>query len=169
MRERDIVRHIARPDWGLGVVVISEADRHCEVIFEDHGRVKLALAVAASKLLAVASADVPATSGGLLDPSRWPAVERRATAVRCEHCREPLNESRSDASGQWKACSECSKRDGHQHVFHAYPDSFGAAQPREGVVASRAALRAADHCDDCRRKGRRAKLTGRPCSDVAAH
>jgi Protein of unknown function (DUF3553) len=165
MRERDIVKHTARPEWGLGVVVTGQADRHCEVLFEDHGRVKLALGLAESKLHVVPTADVPSTSG-LLDPARWPEVERRATASRCEHCREPLHESRWDPSDQWKSCPACSRRDGHQHLFHPYPDAYDAYNTSVPRPTHASPEGSQSNCQDCRRKGRRPRLTARTCRDV---
>jgi hypothetical protein len=63
-----LVRHSARAEWGLGVV-ISTSSSHIDVAFEHRGLARISVALA-SKLEPIERDEVPAGSP-LLDRARW--------------------------------------------------------------------------------------------------
>jgi hypothetical protein len=73
MEPGTLVRHRARPEWGLGVVVAHGPGEKVQVAFEHRELVKLDFAIATAKLEVVDRGAVPAGSP-LLDPSRWPEL-----------------------------------------------------------------------------------------------
>ena len=48
----------------------------------------------------------------------------------CQHCGKPLNISQHTADGIYKSCPRCSAKDGEEHIFFPYPDSFGETTKR---------------------------------------
>lgn len=161
-KEGDFVRHRAKPDWGAGKVTAVTTDK-IEIRFS-HGHVTLKLDVAAP-LLEAAPAPVNALRGS---SSRASAHAGAATSSRgsdrtapCESCHTPLNRSRRSRDGQWKSCPDCSVRDGAQHVFYPYPDSFGVSQAR---VTGEDADGAQSYCSSCRGRGSKSIGAGRSCA-----
>lgn len=52
----------------------------------------------------------------------------------CQHCGKPLNISQHTADGMYKSCPRCSVKDGEEHIFFSYPDSFGETTKRSAIT-----------------------------------
>jgi Protein of unknown function (DUF3553) len=76
MKAGTFVRHRARPDWGLGHVLLVSS--HYSIEFESHGLVKLAPALANAHLEVVDEATVPA--GHPLRAGKKPRGTKRVAA-----------------------------------------------------------------------------------------
>jgi hypothetical protein len=169
MKAGDIVRHKARAEWGIGVIVEISA-KTLDVNFEGRGRRRLALAFAAPLLEHVLASTVAADSA-LLDPVRWlelelPPEDRTGTRTArgdhpCEHCGRPLRRSQYSGDGFQKSCPRCSANDGAQHVYYVTPDAFGTSEKRENDKTTSGVQ---SHCYVCREIDRPYPLTR--CSAV---
>ena len=51
--------------------------------------------------------------------------------MNCIICGKPLNESQYVRNDEYKSCPRCSTLNGEEHVFFAYPESFGQSNKRE--------------------------------------
>ena len=141
-KEGDFLRHRGKPEWGTGRVVSVSGDK-IQIRFA-HAPVTLRLDIAAS-MLEVAEAPVK-----LPGKTR---THKAGTTVRnapCNVCGIALNRSRRSKDGHWKSCPECSVRNGMEHVFWPYPDSFGESQAR---VSGEDAAGAQSHCAGSRSRG----------------
>lgn len=119
----DVVRHQGQADWGLGKVVGLTGDGKVMVQFAGRpSDVTLSAAGAAAHLA--------------LDAGEWQEVRRpkgrgkaaaAAAALKktpCITCSRELTQSFAYARAGWKACPECSAKNGRQHVLRPYPHSF---------------------------------------------
>jgi len=141
-KEGEFLRHRGKPEWGTGTVVSVSNDK-IQIRFV-HGVVTLRLDIAASLLEA---AEAPAVL------PRKTRTHKAGTAARnapCSVCGAALNRSRRSKDRHWKSCPECSVRDGLQHVFWPYPESFGVSQAR---ISGEDAEGAQSHCAGCRSRG----------------
>lgn len=158
MEQGSFVRHRARPEWGIGRVLL--VGTHYNVQFEGHGLVKLSTAVADSHLEIVDEADVPAEHP--LRGGKKSGGSRRSTGTLCRHCDRPLNRSVYSESGTLKSCPHCSEADGHSHVFYAHPEDFGLSDAR---VNSETPDGVQSYCKSCRQGV--PSTGGKRCEDVA--
>lgn len=69
----------------------------------------------------------------------------------CECCGRQLNigtlHKYDDAGNEYKSCPRCSDTNGHEHVFHRHPESFGQTDAR---VTPRNPDGDQSYCVDCR-------------------
>jgi Protein of unknown function (DUF3553) len=138
----DFLRHRSKPDWGTGKVVSISGDK-IQVRFA-HGPVTLRLDIAGTML---EPAEAPASLPGRTRTHKAGTTARNAP---CSVCQVALNRSRRTRDGNWKSCPECSVRDGMEHVFWPYPESFGVSQAR---ISGEDAEGAQSHCAGCRSRG----------------
>ena len=81
----------------------------------------------------------------------------------CTHCGNILSEVQWKDSNNWKSCPHCSSRNGSEHIFYPYPESFGTTSARatrehpEGPQS---------YCTACRGKGEPDLAKSRYCSDI---
>ncbi|MDG0876410.1 hypothetical protein ABEX25_22085 [Paenibacillus thiaminolyticus] len=68
----------------------------------------------------------------------------------CTSCEKPLNASQWSSDGKYKSCPSCSTRNGTEHVFFPYPDSFGTT-PKRATAAHPEGPQS--HCTSCRGTG----------------
>lgn len=107
----DLVRHKTKEDWGIGRVAGQTSDGKVLIKFSGRtGDVLLTAAGAASHL-------------SLDKEAQWqdaPKGKKRVAAIKkvpCSTCAKDLRQSFAYQSGGWKACPECSAKNGKQHVF----------------------------------------------------
>lgn len=158
----DVVRHQGMAEWGLGKVQGLTGD----------GKVVIKFAGRPSDVMLTASG---ASTHLTRDDSEWqdgPRAKGRRTAkakvakkMPCITCAKELTQSFAYAKAGWKACPECSARNGRQHVLRPYPGAFEAADT-DGVVA-RGDSAHAGWCLSCQSNG--AVVLGEPklCSDFS--
>ena len=138
MKVGEFVRHDARPEWGIGVVVAWGTDK-CTINFEHRAQAILSIASIGNWLEKVAPTQIEEGSA-LLDPNRWGelvlAPEKRVkpgtkpNITTCQHCAEILNRGQYSSDRRQKSCPRCSVADGAEHVFYACPDGFGRSEER---------------------------------------
>jgi hypothetical protein len=138
MKVGDLVRHTARLEWGVGVLVVVDATRYT-INFEHRDQAILTIAAASKWLETVDPATVPSDSA-LRDPDRWSELELAPehrhkksggrAKVPCAHCHKPLNNGQYSKDRKLKSCPQCSVEDGTQHVFYPCPDGFGRSEER---------------------------------------
>lgn len=155
-KEGEYLRHRNKPEWGTGKVVAVSGDK-IEVRFP-HGPVKFRLDIAGTMLEA---AEAPPKVPG---KTRMHEAGTTARNAPCSACGIALNRSRRSADGHWKSCPECSVRDGMEHVFWPYPESFGVSQAR---VSGEDAEGAQSHCSGCRSRGANYGNDRRSCGHFA--
>jgi len=54
--------------------------------------------------------------------------------MNCEHCGKPLKDAQYNATESLKSCPNCSKIDGHQHIYYNYPEAFGTTELRSTMT-----------------------------------
>ena len=65
----------------------------------------------------------------------------------CEICGKPLNESQYSNDKRYKSCPKCSTKNGKQHVYYTYPESFGVTNTRTTKNSPEGAQ---SYCTSCR-------------------
>ena len=152
----DLVRHRTKDDWGLGKVVSLTGDGKVNITFAGRqGDVMLTKLAAESHLK-------------LDESSEWqtPAAKRKAKVVKkvlCITCGKDLRQSFAYAQAGWKACPECSWKNGKQHVLRKYPDGFEAPSTNGAVTLGDAAQ--AGWCLSCQAKVEVPEGGSKNCSD----
>ena len=153
----DLVRHRTKDDWGLGKVVSLTADGKVVTTFAGRqGDVMLTKAAAESHLQLDESAE-------------WqtPAPKRKAKVAKkvlCITCGRDLRQSFAYAAHGWKACPECSHKNGKQHVLRPYPAAFEAPE-RNGAIAHGDSTHAG-WCLNCQAKEPVPEGAFKVCSDI---
>jgi hypothetical protein len=157
----DVVRHQGMVEWGLGKVQALTGDGKVVVRFAGRpGDVMLTASGASTHLT--------------LDEGEWQDAPRKGKRVAkakvakknpCITCAKELTQSFAYAKGGWKACPECSAKNGRQHVLRPYPAAFEAPDA-EGVVA-RGNSAHAGWCLSCQSSGAVVLPEPKVCSDFA--
>lgn len=68
----------------------------------------------------------------------------------CKVCDNALNESQYSSDVNYKSCPSCSKANGEEHVYYAYPDAFGTTQKRSSTSRPEGPQ---SYCARCRGRG----------------
>lgn len=84
------------------------------------------------------------------------------TPAPCPECQDPLRTSRWTTDHQWKACPECSGREG-MHIYHPYPEAFGETDARASGAQPDGPQ---SWCAACR--SQQAQIPGWTCAEVRA-
>jgi hypothetical protein len=156
-----VVRHQRQADWGVGKVVSLTGDGKLMVKFS--GR-------PGDVMLTAAGAETYLT----YDDSEWqdaprPKGRKAKSAVLkkmpCITCSKDLKQSFAFGQAGWRACPECSAKNGRQHVLRPYPDAFEASDANGNVVPGDSAQ--AGWCLSCRSNGAVVLPEPRLCSDFA--
>jgi hypothetical protein len=155
----DVVRHQQQTEWGVGKVVSLTGDGKVVVKFSGRpGDVMLSAAGAGTHLA--------------LDDSEWQDAPRakgrkaKSAVIKkmpCITCSKDLKQSFAYAHAGWKACPECSAKNGRQHVLRPSPQAFETPDANGNVARGDSAQ--AGWCLSCRSNG--AIELGEPklCSD----
>ena len=117
----NFVRHRAKPEWGVGRIIDSNAET-IRIQFP-HGIVTLKTAIAEKHLEEVTADDVGREQKSRAAPTkRTPEV---SPSRPCITCADALGLVRRSADDGWRSCPNCSVEDGRQHIFRPYPGAFG--------------------------------------------
>ena len=157
MEQGSFVRHRAKPEWGIGRVLLVA--NHYAVEFESRGLVKFAAAVADSHLEVIDQAEVPAEHP--LRGGKKAGRTKQTAGVRCQHCERLLSRSVYTQDRTRKSCPRGSDTDGQFHVFYDYPDDFGLSEARANSDTPDGAQ---SYCKACR-QGEKAN-NGSRCPEI---
>lgn len=156
----DVVRHTGMAEWGLGKVQGLTGDGKVVVKFAGRpGDVMLTAAGASTHLTR--------------DDAEWQDAPRKGKRVAkakvakkmpCITCAKELQQSFAYAKGGWKACPECSLKNGRQHVLRPYPAAFEAPPDADGIVVPGDSAHAG-WCLSCRSNGAIELPEPKICSD----
>jgi hypothetical protein len=155
----DVVRHQRQVEWGVGKVISLTGDGKVVVNFS--GR-------PGDVMLTAAGAETHLT----YDDSEWQdkprAKGRKAKSavvkkLPCITCSKDLKQSFAYAHGGWKACPECSAKNGRQHVLRPFPKAFEARDADGNLEPGDSAQ--AGWCLSCRSNGAITLDEPKVCSD----
>ena len=127
----DLVRHRSKPEWGLGRVTGQTGEGKVLIKFASRtGDVLLTAEGAATHLM-------PDTGVGPKASLRATRAVQQVRRTPCNTCSTDVREVVTSPDGTWRSCTECSARNGRQHVFLPYPASFDVTDvaPAEGETS----------------------------------